>query len=124
MGEAQEQPEPWIPKPPTDSTFADRLRLVRWHMGGISQREAAERCGVKRATWSSWEMNPERSPRNVNEIARRIHDAFGVDLYWLAFGPDSPNVHVPVGQGSLLLPDGSEAFDFARSAPGLVGVAS
>lgn len=124
MGQAEpENFDPWVPQQPSDRTFGGRLKLIRLHLD-ISQREAAGRCGVKRATWSAWERNPERSPRNVNDIAQQVHDHLGVDLHWLAFGPESLNVRVPHAQGRLLLADDGPAFDFAASVLGLVGIAS
>lgn len=75
------QPEHgWLPQ----GTFVERLFLVRAHMGWDKQ-QAANACGVKVSTWSSWERWG-RQPRNYEEVCRQIADASGCDLYWLMTG--------------------------------------
>jgi transcriptional regulator with XRE-family HTH domain len=69
----------WVP---TD-TFAGRLILVRKELG-LGQEEAAQRCDLKPSTWATWELG--RSPRNLVQVVRTIHERLGVDRDWLMWG--------------------------------------
>lgn len=73
----------WIP----EETFGTRLLLLR-HRLGLTQREAASKCDLDDGSWSNWENGT--SPRDKTEVARKIHDATGVDLGWLAWGITPP----------------------------------
>jgi len=75
--DAQAQ-EPWIPR----NTFAARLLLVR-HELGISQEEAAAKCGLDDGSWSNWENGT--IPRKQVQIVQAISDGLGVDREWLAW---------------------------------------
>lgn len=67
-------------------TFAARLVLSRHHAGRLSQREAAERCGLNYASWSNWEDGMK--PRDKVEVAQAIADGLGMNFDWLLFGGD------------------------------------
>jgi transcriptional regulator with XRE-family HTH domain len=67
---------------PTDS-LANRLVLVRRELG-LSQREAAQRCGVGFGSWQSWENGS--APRNAIRDLVRVVQALNVDRDWLMFG--------------------------------------
>lgn len=68
---------------PTD-TFALRLIALRHQLGGISQDEAAERCGIKQPTWAKWEKGSK--PRDMPLVVELISRAFGCDRDWLMWG--------------------------------------
>lgn len=60
----------WVPTPPT-GTFADRLRLLRFLLGGLSVEQAAKLCGQPVATWRTWEHGARpRNPERVASVAR------------------------------------------------------
>jgi transcriptional regulator with XRE-family HTH domain len=67
---------------PTDS-LANRLVLIRRELG-LSQREAAQRCGVGFGSWQSWENGaaPRNALRDLAAVAHRLN----VDREWLMFG--------------------------------------
>jgi transcriptional regulator with XRE-family HTH domain len=67
---------------PADS-LANRLVLVRRELG-LSQREAAQRCGVGFGSWQSWENGsaPRNALRDLAAVAHRLN----VDREWLMFG--------------------------------------
>ena len=71
--------ENWRP----EDEFALRLRMMRARLG-LSVEEISARCGVKMATWSSWERGT--APRGMNRIVERIAAATGVDRDWLMWG--------------------------------------
>lgn len=71
--------ETWVP---TD-TFAARLLLLRAHLG-LTMQEAADKAGLSRATWRTWEAGSH--PRDASGVVRKIADAFGVDREWLMWG--------------------------------------
>lgn len=73
----------WIPQ--SDDTFAKRLQVIRMAKG-LTVEQTAEMCGVPTATWSTWERGTK--PRDFIEMVNRIAAALGVDLAWLAFGPE------------------------------------
>ncbi|SRR6266540_416472 len=65
-------------------TFAARLLLARHHAGRLSQREAAERCGLNYASWSNWEEG--KRPRDLLDIVGRVSAELGIDFNWLLLG--------------------------------------
>ena len=65
-------------------TFGNRLALVR-HELGLTLEEAADRAGMKRATWRTWEKGLAK-PRDMVSVVQQVADAFGYDAQWLAFG--------------------------------------
>ena len=67
---------------PTDS-LANRLLLIRRELG-LSQREAAQRCGVGFGSWQSWENGA--APRNALRDLVSVAGALNVDRDWLMFG--------------------------------------
>lgn len=75
---AEEQDE-WVPA----TSFGSRLLLVR-HAKRITVDEAAARCGLKSATWSTWEHGA--SPRNMAQVVESIHVGLGVSREWLMWG--------------------------------------
>lgn len=77
-----EAPKPWVPK----DSFATRLILIRRELD-LTQAEAASRCGVKAATWNTWE-NGSR-PRGLDAIVVAISKGLGVDRDWLMWGAES-----------------------------------
>ena len=66
-------------------TFPLRLRIARVHAGDVSIEVAAQRCGVKPATWSTWERGVH-TPPHLAAIARVIADGLDVDEEWLLNG--------------------------------------
>lgn len=67
---------------PRDS-LANRLVLIRRELG-LSQREAAMRCGVGFGSWQSWENGS--SPRNELRKLSQVAEELNVDRDWLLFG--------------------------------------
>ncbi|WP_337360763.1 helix-turn-helix transcriptional regulator [Mycobacteroides abscessus] len=63
--------------------FGHRVKLVRAELG-ITQKEAAERCGVTPREWQN--MEDGRTPRRMDLKVRQIAMAFGVDRDWLMWG--------------------------------------
>lgn len=84
----------WIP----EDTFAARLLLARRHLN-ISVKEAAERCHLHYATWSTWERGS--TPQNYPEIVLRVAEGLGVDRDWLAWGGPLPATPLTVGGTSV-----------------------
>lgn len=80
----------WVP---TD-TFGTRLVLVRRELG-LTVKEAADRCGLHYATWSTWENG--RNPANMAAVVRAITRGLGVSREWLMWGytPESPRPDTP-----------------------------
>lgn len=78
----QEAPE--SPRVPIDS-FGVRLRVARFHAGDISIERASELCGVKPATWSTWERNLHRPP-HFDAMVKALAGGLGVDEAWLRDG--------------------------------------
>lgn len=73
---------------PTD-TFELRLAIARFHAGGLSAAEAAERVGVTGQSWRNWEAGRSvgaRKPAMIRYIAAQL----GVDEDWLANGGPLP----------------------------------
>ena len=73
------QTAPWVPT----STLASRLVLLRHHLH-LSQRAAAEQCGVPFGVWQGMEAG--RGTRSVDEHVKRIAAAVNVDREWLMWG--------------------------------------
>lgn len=71
-------------------TWSTRLVIARTQRG-LSQEEAAERCGVTRASWSTWERGV--IPRGQAEVTRKISSGLGYDLGWLMWGGPLRNVN-------------------------------
>lgn len=91
-------PRGWVPS----DTFAARLVLAR-HQRRLTQQEAADVCGVSRATWALWEGGA--FPRNMPQVISKIAAGMGVDRDWLMWGgplgdPTSPSDGGPVSAGS------------------------
>lgn len=75
----------WAPA----DTFGNRLALLR-HELHLTLEEAADRCGLKRATWRTWELGISH-PRNMAEVVDQIaaglaRDGQEVNRAWLAWG--------------------------------------
>lgn len=91
----------WSP----EDSFAQRLRAIRRHLE-LSQEEAADRCGVNRKTWASWELGS--SPRNmasvVMEISRGLCDQSGrmVDPHWLMWGTGEGGSGLDISQSPCI----------------------
>lgn len=66
-------------------TFPVRLRVARFHAGDISIEKAAGLCGVKPATWSTWERGVHRPP-HFEAMVKAIAAGLGVDEDWLRDG--------------------------------------
>lgn len=65
-------------------TLAIRLLLARHFAGQLSQREAAERCGLNYGSWANWEAG--RRPRDVLDVVAQVSVGLGVDHDWLLWG--------------------------------------
>jgi len=81
-----------VARVPEDS-YANRLILARAHAGHLSQRAAAERCGLNDANWANWERGMRS--RTMVEDAEAIAEGLAVDRDWLLHGgplasPDKP----------------------------------
>ena len=74
----------WIP---TDS-FAHRLTAARREIG-LTQKEAAERCGLDDGSWSNWENGSK--PRGMDEVVTKVAAGLGVDRDWLMWGYKCPS---------------------------------
>lgn len=72
-------PAPWRPR----DTLAARLFLAR-REAGLSQREAAVRCGITYGEWQSMENGADA--RGLDRKLRAIADGLGVDRDWLVWG--------------------------------------
>ena len=67
-----------------EDTYANRLVLARAHAGHLSQRVAAERCGLNDANWANWERGMRS--RTMVEDAEAIAEGLNVDRDWLLHG--------------------------------------
>ena len=72
------------PGVPAD-TFPVRLRLARIHANDISIEVAAARCGIKPATWSTWERGVHKPP-HFEAMVKAIASGLDVDEMWLRDG--------------------------------------
>lgn len=70
----------WIPQ----LRFRTRLQLARKHLG-LSQADAAERCGIDKETWGKWERGIH-TPHDMAAVAEKINAGLGVNPSWLLFG--------------------------------------
>lgn len=90
----------WVP----DDTLANRLVLIRRTLG-LTQRMAAELCGLTFGEWQSLEDG--RAARGIDQKVNRICAAVGVDRDWLMWGgplgggglPRVDSNHQPAGYG-------------------------
>lgn len=115
--EALTTEEPFIP----EDTFAVRLVIIRNALH-LTQKEAAERCGLDDGSWSNWENGSK--PRDMARVIESICSNLGVDRDWLMWGgPLAQNLKFltpltvldgPVGQGSLLGDDLSPLDFYSR----------
>ena len=73
-----------------------RLVLVRRELG-ISVKEAADKCGLRYATWSTWENG--RKPADMAGVVDAISSELGVDREWLMWGrtDNAPQPRGPEG---------------------------
>lgn len=99
--------EAWVPVPPSQETFAGRLRLLRLALDDISAEDMARRIDVPATTYRSWESG--REPRRMGQVVRAIHDATGVDMSWLMGWGVSPGT--PTEQGDRSFTCGVEDSD-------------
>ena len=80
---AEAVPSGWVPDA---STFGARLALIRQRMGWGNVKEAALACGLPVESWRNWERDG-RQPRDYMRICQVIAERSGVDMTWLAVGP-------------------------------------
>lgn len=78
----------WVP----EDTLAHRLVLVRRQLG-ITQRVAAERCGLTFGEWQGIEDG--RQVRSLDVKVAAISKALGVDRDWLIWGGPLAQAVVP-----------------------------
>lgn len=71
--------EEWVP----DDTLAHRLVLVRLQ-AGLTQREAAARCGISFGEWQGMELG--RGTRRLDTKVMAIARHLGVSRDWLMWG--------------------------------------
>ncbi len=91
----------WVPH----DSFANRLVLVRRELG-LNVKEAAARCGLHYATWSTWENG--RKPADMVGVVDSIHQGLGVERSWLMWGvAENPRPEGP-GGGSVVRHQGLE----------------
>lgn len=76
------------PVVPDLAEFGARLALIRWQMSW-NQKEAALACRLPAGSWREWELSG-RAPRNLVQVAAKIHEATGVDEYWIITGKPTP----------------------------------
>lgn len=70
------------------------LRLVQMrHELGLSQRDAAARCGITFGEWQSMEAG--RSARSLDIKVAKISAALGYDRDWLMWGAETGNPTPP-----------------------------
>lgn len=74
-----QQDHGWVP----EDTLANRLVLVRRSLG-MTQRAAAEKCGLTFGEWQSLEEG--RQARGLDVKVARISRALGVNRDWLIWG--------------------------------------
>lgn len=91
----------WVP---TD-TFGHRLVLIRRELH-LNVKEAAARCGVHYATWSTWENGTK--PGDLAGVVQAISRELKVDRDWLMWGG-------PLAQSP---PPGDGTVSSAGSRPG------
>lgn len=115
--EALTGPEPMIP----EDTFAVRLVIIRSTLG-LTQKEAAQRCGLDDGSWSNWENGAK--PRGMDRVVEAICSNLSVDRDWLmwggplktgSFSPALTCLPVSTGQGVLLDGDLNPLDHFRRA---------
>jgi hypothetical protein len=80
---AEVAPDGWVP----DATsFGARLALIRQRMEWGNVKEAALACGLPVESWRNWERDG-RQPRDYMRVCQVIAEHTGVDVTWLAVGP-------------------------------------
>lgn len=101
-------------------TFSTRLRLARIHAGDLSIDTASERCGVKPATWSTWERGVHKPP-HLGAIVKAIAAGLEVDEEWLLHGgPLTPDPGPTDPEGPKLKPVGGSRGSTAKTRRRLV----
>jgi transcriptional regulator with XRE-family HTH domain len=85
--------EPWVPT----QTFGTRLLLVRRELG-VTVKEAATKCGIHYATWSTWENGSK--PSDMVRVVDDISTGLGVDRQWLMWGQPGSAPQGPGGGGA------------------------
>lgn len=78
--------------------FSDRLDTVLKEKK-ITQKELAEKIGIRRPTISDWKKNGACPPI---DIALRIADYLGVDCRWLVTGEESETITLSQEEKKLL----------------------
>lgn len=89
----------WVPT----LTFAHRLVMVRKQLG-LTVEDAAVRCGIPHATWTTWERGT--NPRNMATAVEKIEQGLGADRQWLMWGTGAQfrcTVRDPSDQRGLLV---------------------
>jgi len=87
----------WVPA----DTLPTRLVLVRHH-AGLSQREAAARCGLSYREWQGLE---EGRSRQLDQKVLMISRALGVSRDWLMWGGPLQPVEPPPPPGLCAVRD-------------------
>lgn len=75
-------PTAWVPA----DTFGSRLARIR-QAKGWNVLEAATACGVPDQSWRNWEDG--RSPRDLQEVCKKLAKAVPCDYVWLIAGVES-----------------------------------
>lgn len=97
-------------------TLGVRLYMAR-KQAHLEQAHIAEVTGVSRALVSRWERDlSEPKPSQLRAIAQHT----GVSYSWLIDPENASFVSSLADMPTLFLPDLRPAFDFARSAQGIV----
>ena len=105
------EPRPGVPY----DTFATRLRLARIYAGDLSIDTAAVKCGLKPATWSTWERGVHRPP-HLGAIVKAVAAGLDVDEKWLLDGgPLQPDPGPTNPDGPKLRAVGSSGGDSGGS---------
>lgn len=111
----REHEDDWVPA----DTFASRLRAIRFELG-LTQEEAASKCGINPKTWATWELPGDRSPRNMARVAQQIHDGLKVSRNYVLYGSIRcfSVSDLPTGAFSLeLFDENGEPIDFYGRPP-------
>ena len=102
----------WVP----GDTFAARLILLRRELG-LTTDELADLCGIKRATWSTWERGA--APRKMGAVVAQIALATGVSRDWLMWGGPlaDPNGPSRLLRHPLVSDNATELMQYRYSSP-------
>lgn len=81
----------WIPA----DTFGARLVRLR-HAARLTIEEAADSCGIKRATWRAWELEVN-TPRDMAGVVDKVahglaREGLEVNRLWLMWGDATAQV--------------------------------